>query len=254
MSGGLSSVLASFGRHPSAPVRLLCLPHAGGTCAFFRRWPALLPGVDVLAVQLPGRGARFTEPAPDSLPAAAEALADAIEPMLDRPYAVFGHCLGAVLGFEFVRHIRRRGLPEPVHLFVSAAPAPHLAPSQPRVSDLPDAQFRDVVVRLGGTGEALAANHELLELLLPVVRADFRLGEEYRVGDAPPLACPVTVFAGDEDSQTASGFAAWEQHTTGQFRLVTLPGGHFYLDQELPRVTAAVRRELDDALHRAEIR
>ncbi|MGH8990599.1 MAG: thioesterase II family protein [Acidimicrobiia bacterium] len=230
---------------------MLCLPHAGGSPAFFRAWPARLPGVDVVPVQLPGRGARFSEPAHDSLLAAARAIGDAIEPLLDRPYAVFGHCLGAWLGFEVVRRIRRQRLPEPVHLFVSAALAPHLSAAQPRLSDLPGPAFRDAVLALGGTGEAVAANDELLDLLLPVVRTDFRLAETYRVPDEPPLSCPVTVFAGQQDQPTTEGFEAWERHTTGTFRLVTLPGGHFFVDHELPRVLAAVGCELEDAFRRA---
>lgn len=245
------TVFASFGRDSLAPVRLLCLPHAGGTSAFFRSWPARLPAVDVLPVDLPGRGARFSEPLHDSLPAAVRAVGDGLEALLDRPYAVFGHCLGALLGFELVRDLRRKGLPEPTHLFLAAAPAPHLAATQSRISDLPDPALWDAVVALGGTAEALAANEELAQLLLPMVRADFRLAEEYRLLDEPALSCPVTAFAGEQDRPPTEAFQAWARYTTGAFRLVTYPGGHFFLDQELPLVIADVRRALDAGLCRS---
>src|SRR5439155_3364317 len=112
--------------------------------------------------------------------------------------------------------------------------APHLTAREPRVSDLPESQFRDAMIALGGTGEAFVANDELLDLLLPVVRADFRLGETYGAPDEEPLSCPVTVFAGRSDRPTTEAFEAWEQHTSGAFRVVTLTGGHFALDRELP--------------------
>jgi surfactin synthase thioesterase subunit/phosphopantetheinyl transferase len=208
----------------------LCLPHAGGAASLYRRWPDGLPaGVEVCAVQLPGRETRFSELAYWRWQPLVAALAEALRGAIDRPYALFGHSLGALLAFELVRQFRRQGVPQPAHLFVAANPAPHQRPAEPPLHTLPDSQF---VVELGkrnGTPEAVLDNVELMQLFLPLLRADFAVSETYAFQGDQPLDCPISAFGGLHDGQvTAEEVEAWRELTTGGFERHMFPGDHFF--------------------------
>ncbi len=185
---------------PGAEVRLFCFPHAGGGASLFHGWADRLPpAVEVCPVQLPGRETRFGEPPINRLGPLVGALAEALLPHLDRPFAFFGHSLGALIGFELARRLRReRGL-EPVHLFASACAAPQRWGCVRPIHALPDAAFRKELRRLRGTAPAVLDNEELMEILLPALRADFALCETYAYGEDDPLSCPVTAVGGLRD-------------------------------------------------------
>ncbi|KUN65975.1 thioesterase II family protein [Streptomyces griseorubiginosus] len=233
-----------FQPRPAAPVRLVCLPHAGGSATFFAGLPSLLgAGVEVLAVQYPGRQDRRNEPFVDSLAELTGAVVDELLPWTDRPLALFGHSLGAVLAFEVARGLTAAGH-VPAALFVSG----RRAPSRQRpgyAHQLDDDGLLREIRRLSGTDDRVFADEELVRMVLPAIRADYRIVENYRYEPGPPLDCPLTVFTGTDDPKvSAAEAAAWGEHTSDTFGLHTLPGGHFFLTAHQERLTEEITKVL----------
>ncbi|WP_176308815.1 thioesterase [Micromonospora sp. NBS 11-29] len=234
----------STGSRPEAPVRLFCLPYAGAGASAFRRWPAAFgPDVEVLPVQLPGRENRITE---DPRFTVAE-VADAIAARADRPYAIYGHSMGGRLGFEVVRELRRTGRALPLRLYVGGARAPHVTASGP-FDGLSRADDAELLRRLddgGGLPAELLDHPELVELLLPVLRADLGRVDDYRHVPGEPLPVPIVAFAGTTDRAVSRAqHAAWAEHTAAGFTLHELPGGHFFLHDRLAELVALIRADL----------
>jgi len=233
-----------------ARLRLFCLPHAGSGSAAFYRWRRGLPdGVDLVPVLLPGREVRLSEPSFTSADALVAGLSAAIRPYLDRPYAIFGHSMGALLGFELARAVR--AVREPSWLFLSGRIAAQVPPPHPPLHELPERELVEALrVRYGGLPQTLLDDPELRELFLPIVRADLTVVETYCYREQPPLACPISVFAGEEDgSVSPEGLEAWRAQTSGPFAAKRLPGDHFYqLGESAPELVAELSRCLDAIL------
>jgi surfactin synthase thioesterase subunit len=180
-------------------------------------------------IQLPGRENRFDEPAIDRVEWLVGQLMDGLTPYLDRPFAFFGHSMGALIAFELARRLDVIGL-EPVHFFASGYHAPHLPGRSPVRHHLPDREFITAIRNLDGVPIEVQRDGELLEMMLPTLRSDFRLAETYAYVPRPPLRCAVTAFGGLEDKEvTPDEIKAWSLHTTGPFEMHVLPGGHFFL-------------------------
>ncbi|MEV1082858.1 alpha/beta fold hydrolase [Streptomyces sp. NPDC050211] len=219
-----------------AGTTLLCFPHAGGTAAAYRDWAAELPQrYELFAVQYPGRADRLKAPLIDAMDPLADAIAAEVPLLPRRPTILFGHSMGASVAYEVARRLEAGGR-DVRHLYVSGRPAPtaqrpgtvHLRGDEGLLAD---------VVRLGGTSADLLANAELQRLVLPALRADYRLIETYLPTPAGLLTCPVTAVIGDEDTEVREDeAAAWAEVTSGPFRLRTLPGDHFYLVPQRTRL------------------
>ncbi len=216
--------------NPAAALRLFCLPHAGGGTAAFRAWPASLPTcVEVCAVQLPGRETRFQEAPYIHWEPLVNVLADVLAAAIDRPYAIYGHSMGALLAFELVRQLRRLDRPLPACLFVAGHRAPRLPATEPKMHTLPEAEFRAELRRRRGTPDAVLNNAELMEALTPMLRADFSVCETYAYQAETPLDCPLAALGGQTDASVAPDvLAAWGQETSSTFESTLLPGGHFF--------------------------
>jgi medium-chain acyl-[acyl-carrier-protein] hydrolase len=232
--------------HPQAGVRLFCSPHAGGGTIGYRRWPALLPAdVEVCLVQLPGREVRYREPAYTSMAALVGALADNLTPYLDRPFALYGHSMGALVSFELARMLRRRKVREPAHLIVSGRGAPQLPPLGPPLYQLSDAGLRDELRRLNGTPAEVLDNAELMQVLLPVLRADCTVIDTYVYTPDAPLSCPISAFGGLDDQHSSPGrLEAWREQTSSTFEMHMFPGDHFFLGTAQPQVLETLSRKL----------
>lgn len=235
---------------PSAEVRLFCLPYAGGAAGVFHGWPAAAPAaLQVCAVELPGRGRRLAEPPYLSLAPLVRALADALEPALDRPYALFGHSMGGLLAFELVRVLRRRGKPLPVRLFVSAIASPGTPSGRPSVHVAGDADIRAELRELGGTPPELLDDDELMTLMLPVLRADFSVVETYEYRDEPPLPVPITVFGATADPVARPAvLAGWRRQSSRETRTRIFPGDHFFLHRMVPELVGEIVADLGSAV------
>jgi len=199
-----------------------------------------MPQVEVMSVQLPGRGSRLNEPPFRRMNELTETIVNEVE---FRPtFAFFGHCMGALVAYEVTRTLRRRGLPLPERLFVSGFRAPHLPQRELPIHDLPDDEFLAEVDRRQGLPDEVRQDADLRAATLLGLRADYELLETYRYAPEPPLPLPITAQAGTDDH--VDDLAAWQQHTTVPLAVRRFPGGHFYLREQRDRVARTVSSTL----------
>lgn len=239
-----------------AQARLFCFPYAGGGASLYRAWPGYLPAdIEVCAVQLPGREQRFLDPPYTQMGPLLHAMVDALMPWLDRPYAIFGHSMGALIGFELAHVCHERHLRMPEILFASGCRAPHLPARRPKIHHLPDKRFIEEVSALNGVPQAILTQTELLQLILPWLRADFTLVETYRPAAKEPLSCAITAFGGLQDAIVSQDeIAAWSHCTRGNFTRRMVPGDHFFLTSSQDMLTRALAHDFFAALHGASSR
>ncbi|WP_371588627.1 thioesterase II family protein [Streptomyces virginiae] len=233
-------------RRTAPAIRLFCLPYAGGAASAYAQWPGPFAGdVEICPIELPGRQTRWHDPAFTRIEPLIDALATAIAGELDVPYALFGHSMGSLLAFELARALRRRGFGEPRALFVSGGPAPQLRREQSWVHDQPDQIVVAKLRSLGGLPEEVLAQPELLELLMPTIRADFSVCETYEYRPEPPLTCLIVAFAGTEDRDVPPArMAPWREQTSGVCVQHVLPGDHFFLRSSQAELLDIVRPAL----------
>ncbi len=217
-------------------LRLFCFAFAGGTAGYFNNWRRYLPaGIALCPVELPGHGTRFSEDPMTDAELLIPALVEAIVGKLDRPFAFFGHSLGALIAYLTACHLRDHYGRRPLHLFVSGRRAPNRASPQPYRHLMADAELSTELETLGGTVSEVSQNRELMQIILPLMRADFRLTECYRHRENAPLDFPVTAYTGDADVEVPTPeIERWEAVAGRSFRSRIFAGGHFYLND--PRV------------------
>ncbi|MEU2227250.1 amino acid adenylation domain-containing protein [Streptomyces sp. NPDC018347] len=224
-------------------VVLYCFPHSGGLVGEYIRLGRELPGVQVYGISLPGRGGRAAEPGLTDIGELVTALLD--DTRFSGPFAFFGHSLGALVAFEVARELRARGRELPTRLILSAYPAPHLPRAFPGLSSLPDHELTGAVHdRHGGIPAEIAADDSLMELLLPALRTDFAILENYRYRPDEPLPVPLEVLGSDQDTVTAGQLAPWSRHSTAGTRTHRFTGGHFYFREDPAALTATLRSVL----------
>lgn len=237
----------------AARLTLICLPHAGGSATFYRPWAALMPPeVELLGIQYPGREDRIGEPATAGMGELVSAVADAVLPLLDRPYALFGHSMGSAVAWELAHELDRRGAPGPRRLFASGRAAPGTA-----VTGQLHRQSDDILSaelgRLGGTSPEVLDDPGLRGVILGAVRHDYRIIETYRPDPRPPLTCPIHVLTGGADPELGEErcrdrAGGWADLTTARTEIRVFPGDHFYLTPRRREVVATVLRRMDPSL------
>ncbi|WP_217562343.1 thioesterase II family protein [Streptomyces sp. GbtcB6] len=222
---------------------LACLPFAGGGAGFFREWEKLaMPEVTMLPVQLPGREERFLDPPFTDVADAVAELTPGIltEAGEEAAIALFGHSLGAVLAYEIARELERIGYPGLRHLYVSGSPGPYNGRSE-RVTGLPDQEFLSGVQRFAGYRHAALDHPDLVEILLPLLRADAEMHENYLPSGTGPLSVPITALRGEGDELVSREQSEqWANETGGPFTYREFPGGHMYLVDEREKVLRVV--------------
>ena len=227
--------------------RLFCFPYAGGGASVFFPWTRIAPpDLEICAAQLPGRESRIAAPLLKSFDELTAELLRSIEPLLDRPFAFYGHSMGTLVAFELARALRRAGRPQPLHLFVSGRNAPHLHDPDPPMHELPDDEFiAEMIRRYDGIPAEVLEAPELMQLLLPSLRADMQVIETHEYRDEPPLDMPITALAGTDDPCiTSEGFQAWREYTRSRFTTHLFPGGHFFLHAAAAEVLRIIERAL----------
>lgn len=233
--------------NPAATLRLFCFPYGGGDAATFNGWAASLPScVEVWAARLPGRGQRVNEAPFTSLTPLVEALADAMFPLLEaRPFAFFGHSMGALLAFELAHLCSDEFGLRPARIYVSGQCAPHLPRTDPPSYDLPEPDFLNRIREMNGTSAAVLANSELMQMLLPALRADFAICETYTCAHRTPLSCPISAYGGLRDESVSRvAMQAWRLHTDDTLTVRMFPGDHFFIRSAQPLVLDTLAREL----------
>lgn len=232
--------------NPHAKLRLFCFPYGGGGAASFRRWPGSLPPfVEVCPIELPGRGGRLLEPPFTRLKPLLQELSCVLLPYLDQPFAFFGHSMGGLVSFELTRLLRREYGLMPLHLFVSGRRAPQLPDPDPPIHALPESEFLQELRRYNGTPESVLENAELMELFLPVLRADFSVIETYIYQPESPLNCSITAFGGWQDGTVGfDALAAWREQTSSTFCQKMFPGDHFFLHSAHSTLLESISEQL----------
>lgn len=232
--------------NPSAKLRLFCVPFAGGGASSYRLWPAHLPpSIEVCPIQLPGREDRYREPAFTSITGAANAVAREMTPFLDKPFAIFGHSMGALVGFEVTRALRHAGQAAPMALLVAAYPAPQAPLARSPIHHLPDREFIEEMRQLEGTPAAVLDNAELMEFMLPILRADFEACDTYTCAPEAPLDCPLLVYGGVDDREVGeAGLSQWRDQAGQSFALKVLPGNHFFVQSHRDLLLADIAGQL----------
>lgn len=235
---------------PHAPLRLLCFPYAGGGASFYRTWSSYLPPeIELTPVQLPGHENRLHEQPFTEMSHLIPALASGLGPYLDRPFAFLGYSLGALVSFEFAHYLRRQGKMLPLHLFALSCRAPQKSSPTPPLHTLPDAAFIARLRDFNGTPDALLQSKELMQLMLPVMRADFALYERYKYQSVPALSCSITAYGGRRDPLVArADLQGWATLTDAAFFLRTYPGDHFFIHASLRHVLTDVAARLQRSL------
>jgi surfactin synthase thioesterase subunit len=225
--------------------KLVCFPHAGAGASTYRTWPMGLPSdIGVIAVRYPGREDRFEDPFPPRLEALADDIADALGELTRHRLVLFGHSMGASVAHEVALRFQERGCP-PAALCVSGRQPPHALAGRRMIYGT-DEEIIAHVVSFDARRAAAFEDPDLREIVLPAVRADYRMTDDYCGGRRPPLHCPVYGYAGDDDSEVSpEQMSGWADMTHGAFRLLVLPGGHFYLKSEEATLLADLSNVLD---------
>lgn len=217
--------------NPTARLRLFCLPFAGGGASIYRSWARALPStIEVCPVQLPGRENRLCESPYTDIRPLAETLAGQIQLYAQKPFALYGHSMGALLAFELARVLQRQNAPMPLTLFLAAHRAAHLSPRRAPIYALPREELIRALHRMGGMQAEVAQDQELLDLLLPILRADLTLCDLYRFAPDTQLDCPFHLYGGRDDMEVPpEDMESWSEHSTQSSSLRIFPGGHFFL-------------------------
>jgi medium-chain acyl-[acyl-carrier-protein] hydrolase len=232
-----------------------CFPFAAGNVNAFRAWQKRLPPeIDLCLVHLPGHAYRSQETPFTRLDHLVRTLADQILHELQAPFAFYGHSMGALISFELGRELVRRRSAPPLHLFLSGRNAPQLLKPDPVQVNGTDHELIEYLEQLEGTPRAVLENAELLEIVLPIVRADVELVNSYQYyDDMPPLPCSLTIYGGHEDTHVpVEDLGMWRVHTSAECTVRTLRGNHFFIHdpnvnfcdvllQDIARVLAELR-------------
>ena len=236
-------------RTPAPACRIFCFPYAGGSASIYRGWHAGLPSsTELLAVELPGRGVHFSAQPISSLTRLTARLADVIAPLTDTPFVFFGHSNGALMSYALAIELRRRGLPLPQRIVLSAKRPPHLDSAEP-LHDLPTPQFIDRLRSLNGTPPEILADVGLLDLFMPALRADFALSETYRHTPCAPLACRAVLFGSESDDDVSlDELREWDRYFLDEPSLHVVEGGHFYVHDSRDTLVRLLRRHVQECI------
>lgn len=213
-------------------IKLFCLPYAGGSATMYEKWRrSLHPSIELIAVEYAGRGKRFSEPLCPNLEETIDDLCSIIEKEIDEtPYCIFGHSMGALVGYELYHRLKEKKLSLPVHMFLSGKGAPHFPHKDRIIHNLSDADFKDELLKLEGTPKEVLTNEDLMEIFLPILRSDFKAIEEYEYFEKEDIMdCNSTVLYGKDEKMPINEISEWQEHTKKKCNFIKFSGGHFFI-------------------------
>lgn len=246
----ISSWIANKKPNDRAKIRIFCFPCAGAGASYFRNWhEQFLPEIDFLTMQLPGRENRFSEPLYKNMTQLVRDFAESLRPYMNMPFAFFGHSLGALICYELTKYLRRTHNPIPLQLFIAAYRAPHLPNPKPILHNLPDDDFIDELMYYRGIPEEIIQNKEMLELITPIIKADYKIHETYIYKPEERLGCPIMVFGGIEDGFVSfNDLEGWREETAGECQIRMLPGGHYFINDNCALIVKTIKDNLMKSL------
>jgi len=235
---------------------LICVPYAGGNGSTYASWADAFPGdVEVFTIELPGRSYRFTEPAYRNMENLVEDLMKVFPNLTDKPYVLIGHSLGSRVAFELMHRCQKAGVKGPEYFIASGSPAPHTNVDKKGVYKLPKEAFIEELRKLNGTPEEILENDELMSLAMPSIRADFELSETYTYIGSEKFDCPATVFYGDEDKDVPlQKIEAWGDLFTYPIFIHSIPGGHFFIEENATVVLEKIQPIISNVLDGLEMK
>ena len=224
-------------------LRLFCLPYAGSSSTVYLKWKKYLhASIELVPIELAGRGKRFQENFYENLEEVVDDVYYLIKNRLDElPYAIFGHSMGSWITYGLGKKIMKTDRQKPVHLFFSGKEAPHVKKNKRIIHKLPDAELKDELLKLGGTPEEFFKCRELLDLFMPVLRADYKVIETYKYKkESGKLDCPISVLNGEEDDLTSEDITGWCNHTKSNCTIYNFEGGHFFIHEKTEKVVDVI--------------
>ncbi|MGG3284403.1 thioesterase II family protein [Paenibacillus solani] len=228
---------------------MICLPYAGGNASIYHEWAELFPKeLEVLAIQLPGRGSRFVEDRYTEVDRLIPALLNELVPFTDKPLMLFGHSMGALLCYELAHQLMKLETGALQHLFVSAYRAPQLASDRKELRhDLPAHELKQFFRKLNGIPAEIMNNDDMMNFILPILRADVQLCDTYTYQERPPLPCGITAFGGSADPEVnLHQLQAWKELTASEFNLHMLPGDHFFIHSQQELLVGLLMRRMGE--------
>ena len=235
---------------PEAGIRLFCFPHGGGGPQSYKNWAEKLPEtIEVFSLNFPGRGSRRREPAIHDMEKLAESITEAVSSYIDKPFAFFGHSVGALVAYETAGKMKEKGLPSPVRLLVSAHKVPHESRETDPMYNLSDEELVEKIIELGLVPEETLENRELVDFILPPLKADFEVSETYSFKGRDPLETSITALGGKKDPLlTPEDLKNWDSYTKGNFTWKVFDGDHFYTESHTKILLDEISRLLAEDL------
>ncbi|HSH66895.1 MAG TPA: alpha/beta fold hydrolase [Bacteroidia bacterium] len=232
---------------PQAKINLFCLPYAGGNARIFQSWPEFLPEfVELVAIELPGRGRRIQEPAFDSMKSLVQELSSVLYSQIDKPYVIIGHSMGSRIALNTIHELGRLGCPPPLHFIASGSAPPHILKKRKKIHTLSDNEFINELQSYDGIRKEVINNKELMEIYLPLLRADFSVSAEEFLPNLPPLNCTATVFSGINDRYVSKeDCLAWQEYFSPPIEVSIFEGGHFFIDSAKKKVVGEISKILN---------
>lgn len=233
-----------YKKNPSACIRLFCFHHSGGGASAYYPWVEhLSPKIEMIGIQLPGRENRFIEPLNCDLKDIVAKLSDGFSLYKDKPFFVFGHSLGALISFEFIKSIRQLYALSPLHIIISAAKAPHLPFRMKPLSQLDDKALKEELRVYDGIDGRILSNDEILDIFFPIIRSDFSISEQYKSFQSKPIPCDILALSGNQDQTvTPEEILAWSRYTIGNFEHLSFDGGHFFIKDHKKKILEIINQ------------
>jgi len=236
----------------NADLQLICFPYAGGSASTFLPWIKNLPvNVELIIIQAPGRGARMGELAYSDMQALIEDLIKIIPSVLNKPYILFGHSLGSRIAFELMNQLKTLNHALPQHFIASGSRGPHHKCMKEPIYDLPHHEFIEELKHLNGTPQAVLENKELMELFLPLLKADFEIADRYCYTGKVRFNCPISVFGGEDDVEIClSKLNSWGDFFETDAEVHMFPENHFFIDSQSKLVQQKVNDIIKNSLNK----
>lgn len=230
-------------------MKLFCLPYAGGSSAIYTTWKNYVnPNIELCPIELAGRGKRFQEPLYNTIEEMVNDVYDQIKDDVEKDsYAIFGHSMGSIIAYELCYKLEEKNARKPVHIFFSGHKAPNIIRDEESIHDLPNEQFKNKLIELGGTPKEFFESKELCDMFIPIIRADFKAVENYIYnGENDKLNTNISVMYGKKEEMTMNEILQWRNHTSGETKIYPFEGDHFFINDNSQNIVNIINHTLLD--------